>query len=574
MMVQLLHAAGVPRIERSREKATSLLPHSTDGKLLPLTAPLRCFKPFGPGVYTYMVWVKHMQPAFLIAFLLAIPAAVYNTTGGELRSIGPWTSTTLGNVRDVNATYGAIEVLVVLNFLVAMVRARDAVRKEDASMRDDEEEEAEADYTESESGRGSGRLSRRPSNSPQHLRADCTLLLSGVPAEAVDHAEVAQALGSFGEVTHCVVVLTSVRELVLRNAAREQLLEALASAKAEYYLAVTGTLAAGASVKSVKGVRTPSVKTVKPDAKRLAALRDAKEAAKAAFKAHADESEEIAQRTARGTGVAFATFRTPQEAKRCGKALQCGRHALVPSGDGEQLTGWQLEAWSTHRGAFILDFLTGGGGVLGSQPACEPSDVVWHNIGVGWWERAWRQLASISISLCTATVGSAGIAAVSYIKGHGYIAGAAHTSTLKGLLGLVLSLILALAEALPCIACNVLIFATVPILSERLERQRTFAGKEVSIALKLAFFQVYNTVLASLTFLLDPTVRTSRLSPLVTRGTHLQAYPSLAPRGRCASSHARGTQQAVYSSAPPSLATPSSSRYSPHLGSSPHQLPW
>ena len=100
-----------------------------------VSAPLHCFKAFGPGVYTYMIWVKHMQPAFLIAFLLAIPAAVYNTTGGELQSIGPWTSTTLGNVRSINASYGAIEVLVVLNFLVAMVRARDAVLREEASMR-------------------------------------------------------------------------------------------------------------------------------------------------------------------------------------------------------------------------------------------------------------------------------------------------------------------------------------------------------------------------------------------------------------------------------------------------------
>ena len=108
---------------------------------------------------------------------------------------------------------------------------------------------------------------------------------------------------------------------------------------------------------------------------------------------------------------------------------------------------------------------------------------------------------------CTASVGSAGIAAIAYENGHHILTRAAHTTHYFWLLGLVVDLLLALATAIPCILCNVLIFATVPVLAEKLERQRTFAGKEVSIALKLAFFQVYNTILASLAFLLDPTLK-------------------------------------------------------------------
>ena len=59
-----------------------------------------------------MVWVKTMQPVFLICFLLLIPNIVYNMTGGRLKVPGPWTSTTLGNVREINASYGAAEVTI------------------------------------------------------------------------------------------------------------------------------------------------------------------------------------------------------------------------------------------------------------------------------------------------------------------------------------------------------------------------------------------------------------------------------------------------------------------------------
>jgi len=54
---------------------------------------------------------------------------------------------------------------------------------------------------------------------------------------------------------------------------------------------------------------------------------------------------------------------------------------------------------------------------------------------------------------------------------------------------------------------NVILFVSVPLLAERMERHTTFAAKELAIMLKLVFFQVYNSVFASFAFLLDPSVR-------------------------------------------------------------------
>ncbi|EOD12468.1 hypothetical protein EMIHUDRAFT_437392 [Emiliania huxleyi CCMP1516] len=72
--------------------------------------------------------------------------------------------------------------------------------------------------------------------------------------------------------------------------------------------------------------------------------------------------------------------------------------------------------------------------------------------------------------------------------------------------GTILSLLVNLSVMLPVILGNVMLFVSVPLLAEKLERHTTFTGKELAVMLKLVFFQVYNSVFASLAFLFDPSI--------------------------------------------------------------------
>ena len=282
----------------------------------------------------------------------------------------------------------------------------------------------------------------------------------------------------------------------------------------------------GSPYQSTHASTAPSTKN--GSSARIGTLREAMHEAAEALKRHTAESEAIAEGSSEGCSVAFVTFSSEAEATRC---LECirqrasfGQHAVsmfhtfcrrtrgggrsellaADSNVGTQLqlpppTGIQVSEGATGGRARQTSALNG----VAAQRAPDPSDVIWSNIAIGLSERVWRQCLSIFITLCTATLGTAGIAAISYLSGERIVNHAFDTNSVNGVLGIIVNLLLALALAIPCILCNVLIFATVPQLSDRLERQRTFAGKESSIAIKLAVFQVYNTVVASSAFLFD-----------------------------------------------------------------------
>ena len=77
------------------------------------------------------------------------------------------------------------------------------------------------------------------------------------------------------------------------------------------------------------------------------------------------------------------------------------------------------------------------------------------------------------------------------------------------------------------IVCNVVIFVSVPQLSIHMERHHTRSGQHMHMLIKMVFFQLFNTVVASLSFMFlkweMPTRHPS--CPLI--------HPPLPPAGAC-----------------------------------------
>lgn len=113
-----------PKISVAKEEQERLLPHDEDGNLLPVFCPIETFRIFGAGVYSYVCWMQFMEKVFLVAFAFSLPNMIHNVAGGELSpEETTWmTVHTLGNVNHVNASYGAVELIVATVFILALWR--------------------------------------------------------------------------------------------------------------------------------------------------------------------------------------------------------------------------------------------------------------------------------------------------------------------------------------------------------------------------------------------------------------------------------------------------------------------
>lgn len=123
----------------------------------------------------------------------------------------------------------------------------------------------------------------------------------------------------------------------------------------------------------------------------------------------------------------------------------------------------------------------------------EPDSVQWENLPCPWWETSLRQLVGTTIVLITAFAGTALITVAQYL-----------TPTItKGASGVGELVLVQIVSVAAILVGNLAIFLSVPPIETALMRHRTHAHKELSIVLKLIFFQVFNTSVASASFLLD-----------------------------------------------------------------------
>ena len=476
-------AVGVPDMERAKAHARSLLPHDQEGRMLPLSCPIECFTVFGAGVYAYMLWAVLMKRVFFVAFLFSVANMVNNIFGGEL-SQGSWLSVpTIGNAKELNAAYGASEVLVLGTFVWGMFAAVRIVRKEEALLQ------------------------------PLHTPGEQTVMLTGLPLHApaggggaaggpsasLSHDALVESMGLYGDVSHAVIA-APIRPTLLRMPERARLLQQLLTARIELFLrGKSHPQSKRFPAKSARGVDTPAtVRTMAraeaaataataaaatgrhaPTAlngheQRRSALVARVETATRTLQAHDDESARML-RAARGGGlggadaqpmahvptpcgtltvrergrqggVAFVTFTEPAAAERAisgindAQATGILQHELAPlfvpttSGDDEAMAdgraaggGGAAGGGAAGRGARARVApggadATAGGGKIHARRAPEPSDVTWENLHVGPMERLWRQFFSTLAMLGIACVGTMIITAVMYLNSTGVYA--------------------------------------------------------------------------------------------------------------------------------------------------------
>ena len=212
-----------PSMAIAKEAQNRLLPHDQDGKLLPLMCPLETFKIFGAGVYAYVSWISFMEKVFFVAFAFSLPNMIHNIAGGELSpEESTWmTVHTLGNVNHVNASYGAVELIVATVFMLALARGTKIIDKATA--------EVEADGVNQVVTSPGGTQTSNDFMGPAALR---TVMVRGLPAAfGKSDADESEALRTFmeqwgGTVQHLVLARRN-RALLLRMRSRKQIVEEL-----------------------------------------------------------------------------------------------------------------------------------------------------------------------------------------------------------------------------------------------------------------------------------------------------------------------------------------------------------
>ena len=379
------------------------------------------------------------------------------------------TATSLGNVRELNSSYGAVEVLVSGVLVVALFYNYQMVTRE-------EEDGRGAARDADGGGAGSTSPAGAPTN-PAHAptQADHTLLVSGLPPSATDRDELIRWFSEYGEVTHAVIALAN-RELLQRMPERRRLLSVLHTAQASYFLArhgggdgEGGRASSNWSMASIFSSRTQLEEAQRQrQIHKLSALRLKVEEAAVELAAHDAASHAVVRRRHVGTGYAFVSFETPEEARAALSALRVKNFSRRYSGSNVRLR---------------------------ARRAPEPSDVIWENLEFSWRERFKRQAASTAIMLCIASFGTAIIATVAYLQGEELPSFSEHhwgecSDTWSCLRAWVYGTLFNLAMAVPVIFGNLILFISVPQLADKLERHHSFSAKEQSMMLKMTFFQV------------------------------------------------------------------------------------
>ena len=475
LVTQLVDVVAKASINVSKENQKSALPCDEKGELLPITCSLKCFKVFGSGVYAYMRWQYFMFQVFSVAFAFSLPNMIHNIFGGKLEAPSWMTIHTLGNLAELNASYGVAEMLVTITFVVALFRGRTLIKASELEV----EREADASGTVEES----------------------TVWLRGLPSSTA-FEELKATMQQFGP---CTLVLGHAnRELLLRMNMRRPLLEDLHYRNALLYVARHATDARFPDA----GSRAEAIKR----------LMGRAEEARARLSDHDHVTADMTRASYPCSGDAFVTFASPIEANQCINAIgNSPQTALQRVGCSPSTRLIEIKSMKHRAGGEAGE--AGGEENLMSdaalkvaasqlpdgvwaQEAPAPSDIMWADLATPDGERFRRQVISTTLTLLIACFGTAIITVMTYVQGTGIIDGLIDMP--GGFVGLILTLIKTLLLALPCILGNVFLFATTPIFSDKIERHRTFSEKEATLFGKLAFFQIFNTVTSAFIFLVSP----------------------------------------------------------------------
>ena len=477
-----------------------VLPRLEDGALVPLTCPIECFKVFGEGVYSYVVWQRLMMQTFFIIFLIALPNTIHNIEGGGLKDASWMTVHTLGNVDDLNSSYGVVEVMVELTLIFALFYGSRLLAK------------AHVDFA---------------GDSTQDVVASRSVRLCGLAADTKPN-ELRAFMSRYGDVRTLTVVRAN-RPLILRLKARVALLDDVLQQRALVYKLARERRSAQRKRVSVTAAKVKAQRTElsvagghvekchdiasdrhgsarhlllpggscggqsddaggqrggKPHVTLGAATENVLELAamaKAMVKGGSVESAERLQKA-----KLEASIRKLQQFDNMSSELITRYYPC--SGDAFVSYSSNAEA---HAATAAFNSGHGLRGVIARQPP-EPSDIQWENVPCSRTERVLRQLVSTTITVLIACFGTVVIAATTLIQGTKLLD--QFITHPPGFSGVLTTLLLSLAMVLPVILGNILLFATSPPLADLLERHITHTGKERALFLKMTFFQATHSL--------------------------------------------------------------------------------
>ena len=466
-LTQVAALVAKPSLQVSRQVQRAALPRDHEGKLLPLTASIDCFKVFGSGVYSYMEWQRFMFVTFSLAFAVVLPSMVSNVSGSNLENASWLTKGSLGDVKAAafNASYGAVELIVLSIFVISLFRGRDII----AAAKD------QVDHYD-----------------PEEAPEETTVWLRGLPPR-IQAAVLQSQLECFGECTQ-VVLARKDGVLLKRLSARQHLLENLQHLTALLYLSRQAERCRQGSAR--RELLRPVLELLDRVGQTASAddLLAKEEEARRELAEHDSITARLSRQAYDGTGDAFATFSKAEQARRCIEAIAISsrphRRARVPR---KAKVGIEAPVPS-------LPTLPSG---VTAQRAPAPSDILWEGLATPARERLWRQVVSTTITMLIAGTGTAIIAFITWANDkNGGLLSDALPRDRGGFSGLIMDLLAGLLlQALPCIFGNLILFASTPVLADVLERHPTYSDREASVFAKLLFFQVVNTVASAMIFL-------------------------------------------------------------------------
>ena len=173
------------------------------------------------------------------------------------------------------------------------------------------------------------------------------------------------------------------------------------------------------------------------------------------------------------TGYAFVVFRRMQDAARCVRHFELiRRHERSRDGVVDNVDFRQLYFRSTAK--------------LDVTRSCEPSDIIWQNLKFGHRRLNAQNLKTILLVFGVSCVSTTFITAANFMAQSG-LAGQGALTTVWVTIVVIVS--------------NVVIFIMVPALAVNSEVHHYRSTQQTHMLLKMAFFQVFNTTIASLVFL-------------------------------------------------------------------------
>ena len=492
-MAQLYAEGGPPSMDKARAYADFFLPKNSDGKLLPLNCSEAVFSAHvGNGVSIYMQFVKGTGTMFTLATLIAIPQYYVNLSGHGLQLEWPWDIAACGSHSGLRGLVERVVQTISFGFYSLLL----------------------------------GNASLDASDSLLHLLSELTLcimfcvyvylvywrnhqgleMIETASVRASDFAVQVSRLPRLGTTPKALkehfsffgpvasVALSLDQSELLRWLRQQHTL----TAKWRYLLLELGRMHRFVDEDSTGGTGQVSEASLQVASNKLLVQleRHLLEMLRAR-----EQLRKAACRRAMCTGHAVVVFRRKEDAEKCVRHFELiRRHEHSRDGSAASVDFRQLYFRNSSK--------------LIVARAPEPSDILWENLQYSKLRARTQNVKTSLLIFLVSCVSTLFITTATFMT----------TMYSQGILTTLWSTPV-------IILSNVAIFVLVPKLAVSSECEHTRSSQHLHMLIKMAFFQLFNTVIATLSFLAVQW----REPPSGLVACPLPEHSELATRGPCVS---------------------------------------